>query len=61
VLTPSRPELPPRPVFPPTSTPELFDEDDGVEKLDSRVEPNTETKKPENNEQDDDSISVEAI
>jgi hypothetical protein len=61
VLTPSRPEFPVRPVLPPTSTPELFDEDDGVEKLDSKLEPNTETKKPENSERDDDSITVEAI
>ncbi|EZA53708.1 hypothetical protein DMN91_007887 [Ooceraea biroi] len=63
VLTPSHhPGFPPRPLLPPTSTQEPFDVDDydGIEKLDTQVDPNAETKKPENNE-DDDSITVEAI
>lgn len=63
MLMPSHPGLPPRPTFPPTSTEEPFDEDDydSIEKLDTKVDPNEETKKPENSEQDDDSITVEAI
>lgn len=64
VLTPSHPGLPPRPILPPT-TQRPFDEDDydGVEKLDSKVDPAAGTKKPESGgEQDgDDSITVEAI
>ncbi|KAL6266807.1 hypothetical protein P5V15_003638 [Pogonomyrmex californicus] len=58
VLTPSHPGV--SPVFPPTST-ESFDEADydGIEKLDTKIDPDTETKKPENN--DNDSITVEAI
>ncbi|XP_071582781.1 uncharacterized protein [Temnothorax nylanderi] len=61
VLTPSHPGIPP--VLPPTSTEQSFDEDDydGIEKLDTKVEPDAETKKPEHSEQDDDSITVEAI
>ncbi|XP_014480735.1 PREDICTED: uncharacterized protein LOC106747593 [Dinoponera quadriceps] len=65
VLTPSHPGLPGRPLLPPTSTQEPFDvdiDDDRIEKLDSKVEPGTETKKPANSgEQDEDSITVEAI
>ncbi|XP_018402926.1 PREDICTED: uncharacterized protein LOC108779892 [Cyphomyrmex costatus] len=59
VLTPSRPEIPS--VLPPTSTEQSFDEDDydGIEKLDMKVDPDTETKNPENT--DNDSITVEAI
>ncbi|XP_011156262.1 uncharacterized protein LOC105193504 [Solenopsis invicta] len=62
VLTPSHPGVPP--IVPPTSTEQSFDENDydGIEKLDTKVEVDTETKKDsENNEQDDDSITVEAI
>jgi len=60
VLTPSHPGVPP--VFPPTSTEQSFNEHDydDIEKLDMKVDPNTETKKPEDSEQDD-SIIVEAI
>lgn len=62
VLTPSRPGLPPRPLLPPTSTQEPFDVNiDGIEKLDSKVDPGTEMKKPASSEQDADSITVEAI
>lgn len=63
LLTPSHPGLPPRPILPPTSTQQPFDEDayNNVEKLDSKVDPSTgETKKP-GSEEDDDSITVEAI
>lgn len=60
VLTPeSHPGIPP--VLPPTSTEQSFDDYDGIEKLDTKVDPGTETKKPEDNEQDNDSITVEAI
>ncbi|KMQ93118.1 hypothetical protein RF55_6807 [Lasius niger] len=61
VLTPSHPGVPP--VLPPTTTQQPFDDDDydGIEKLDAKVDPATETKKPGNSEQDDDSITVEAI
>ncbi|XP_020299381.1 uncharacterized protein LOC109863535 [Pseudomyrmex gracilis] len=59
------PGLPSRPVLPPTSTQEPpYNEDDydGIEKLDAKVDPDKETKKPENiSEQDDDSITVEAL
>lgn len=63
VLTPSQPGLPPRPLLPPTSPQEPSEEDDydGIEKLDMKVDPNTETKKPENNEKDNDSVVVDAI
>ncbi|XP_029156470.1 uncharacterized protein LOC114929193 [Nylanderia fulva] len=62
VLTPSHPGVLP-PALPPTSTQEPFDDDndyDGIEKLDTKVDPATETKKPETSEHDD-SITVEAI
>lgn len=61
MLTPSHPEVPP--TLPPTSTEQSFDQDDydGIEKLDTKVDPDTEIKKPEDSEQDDDSITVEAI
>ncbi|XP_011693087.1 PREDICTED: uncharacterized protein LOC105453081 [Wasmannia auropunctata] len=61
VLTPSQPGVPP--VLPPTSTEQSFDENDydGIEKLDTKVDPDTDAKKPEDSEQDDDSITVEAI
>jgi len=60
VLTPSHPGVPS--VLPPTSTEQSFNEHDydDIEKLDAKVDPNTETKKPEDSEQDD-SIIVEAI
>ncbi|XP_011867878.1 PREDICTED: uncharacterized protein LOC105562008 isoform X2 [Vollenhovia emeryi] len=60
VLTPSHPGIPP--ALPPTSTEQSFDEADydGIEKLDTKFESDTEIKKPEDNEQDD-SITVEAI
>ena len=62
MLTPSHPGIPP--ILPPTSTEQSFDENDydGIEKLDTKVDVDTETKKEtENNGQDDDSITVEAI
>ncbi|GAB1864665.1 hypothetical protein CAJAP_05744 [Camponotus japonicus] len=60
VLTPSHPGVLP-PALPPTSTqqPSNDDDYDGIEKLDTKVDPATETKKPENEQ--DDSITVEAI
>lgn len=60
VLTPSHPGV--SPVLPPTSTEQSFDENDydGIETLDTKVDPEIETKKPENSEADD-SITVEAI
>lgn len=66
MLTPSHPGYPSRPIFPPTSTTEPFDvdiddADDGIEKLDSKVDSGTESKKPASIEQDADSITVEAI
>ncbi|EGI69642.1 hypothetical protein G5I_01549 [Acromyrmex echinatior] len=59
VLAPFHPGIPP--ALPPTSTEQSSDEDDydGIEKLDMKVDPDTETKKPENT--DNDSITVEAI
>ncbi|XP_072751708.1 uncharacterized protein [Anoplolepis gracilipes] len=64
VLTPSHPGVFP-PALPPTSTeqPSVTNNDDydGIEKLDTKVDPATETKKPGNDEQNDDSITVEAI
>ncbi|XP_018303944.1 uncharacterized protein [Mycetomoellerius zeteki] len=59
LLTPSHPGIPP--ALPPTSTEQSSDEDDydGIEKLDTKVDPDTETKNPENT--DNDSITVEAI
>ncbi|XP_036139558.1 uncharacterized protein LOC105839878 isoform X2 [Monomorium pharaonis] len=60
VLTPSHPGI--SPILPPTSTEQSFEDDyDSIEKLDTKVDPNTEAKKPENSEQDDDSITVEAV
>jgi len=60
-LAPSQPELPPGPLFPPTSTPSEEDDYDGIEKLDMKVDPNAGTKKPENNQMDTDSVVVDAI
>ncbi|XP_029675016.1 uncharacterized protein LOC115242677 isoform X2 [Formica exsecta] len=63
MLTPSHPGVLP-PALPPTSTQQPSDDDDydGIEKLDTKVDTvDTETKKPGNDEQDDDSITVEAI
>ncbi|XP_032686231.1 uncharacterized protein LOC116851181 [Odontomachus brunneus] len=54
--------LPPRPLLPPTSTQKPIDvdiDDDGIEKLDSKVD--SETKKPASSSEDRDSITVEAI
>ncbi|KYN30761.1 hypothetical protein ALC56_14572 [Trachymyrmex septentrionalis] len=57
VLTPFHPGIPP--ALPPTSTEQPSNEDDydGIEKLDTKVDPDTEN--PENT--DNDSITVEAI
>lgn len=61
VLTPSRPVLPP--ILPPGSTERPFDvdDDDGIEKLDSKTDPDAEIKKPENIQQDNDTVTVEAL
>lgn len=60
MLTPSHPGV--SPILPPTSTEQSFNENDydSIETLDTKVDPDTETKKPENSEADD-SITVEAI
>ena len=57
MLTPFHPGIPP--ALPPTSTEQPSNEDDydGIEKLDTKVDPDTEN--PENT--DNDSITVEAI
>lgn len=63
MLPPPHPGVLP-PALPPTSTQRPSDDDDydGIEKLDTKVDTvDTETKKPGNDEQDDDSITVEAI
>ncbi|KAG7201179.1 hypothetical protein KM043_003969 [Ampulex compressa] len=68
VLRPSHPGSLPRPSVPPTSTPrptneDEHDDDDGIEKLDSKVDPESEMKQPEGAQEnlDDDSIAVEAL
>lgn len=56
------PGLPSGPVVPPTQEPPFNEDDyDGIEKLDAKVDPDKETKKPENISEQDDSITVEAL
>lgn len=68
VLSPSHPGFIPVSGSPPISTDRPFDvdndDDSGIEKLDTKVEPEKEMRKPDANDgnyDDDDTITIEAI
>ncbi|XP_012141763.1 uncharacterized protein LOC105662597 [Megachile rotundata] len=62
VLKPGQPGLQPKPTAPSTTTTKPADgNEDGIEKLDTKVEPETETNKPMENKDEDDSITVDSI
>lgn len=65
LLKPIQPGEPPKPSPPSTTTmkPEVESTEDGIEKLDTKVEPGKEMKKSNESgeDNDDDSITIESI